>query len=570
MTGDRAAVLVGHGSHLNGRSATPVFEHAERLRDTGEFAEVREAFWKEEPSLRNALRTVESDEVFVVPIFTSEGYFTDRVLPRELRLVAEYDLDVGKTVRYTPPVGTHESMTDVIARRAETVTGDPDVGPGFGVAVVGHGTERNDDSDRSTRSHVDRLQARGRFDEVRPLFLDEDPRVETLTDRFDADDVVVVPLFVADGYHTTTDIPEEIGIEASPDGGFDAPQTVDGVRVWYAGAVGTEPLVADVALERVAEASADPETDARTATPHPDGRGVGPDLSDARDPFVEWVDAAGSKEDADAPPAREWGELAILPNDGDGYELRHRDDLTAAAEGLDELDGVADAREIARRDGHGRYRPLKGAPSLRRGWRLAGLDAAELVDAVGYVYPASVTNWHRERTDALDVSHYRPTAERQTGIYAEVEDLDADEVERIASALCAGCTKRREWDEREGEALSAPRGEGEVPCREPCSFLIAAAREFHRESWDEGDAETPADGIVDGPADGGADAAGHERPLRALVEAAGELDREVGEGAFGDPANPYRVRYRRAVEGEGEGDDDGRAEAATPTKEERA
>ncbi len=540
MTGERAVVLVGHGSHLNARSATPVFDHADAIRERDGFAEVREAFWKEEPSLRNALRTVESDEVFVVPVFTSEGYFTEQVLPRELRLTAEYGLDVDKTVYYTPPVGTHESMTDVVARRAETVTGDPDVGPGFGVAVVGHGTERNEGSDRSTRSHVERLRRRDRFDEVRPLFLDEDPRVETLTDRFESDDVVVVPLFVADGYHTTTDIPEEIGIAASPDGGFDAPQTVDGVRVWYAGAVGTEPLVADVALERIAEASADPEAHAVTASPHPDGRGVGPDLGDAREAFAEWVDAGRGADDA----LREWGELAVLRDgDGDGgdgsggYELRHRDDRTAASADLQALGGVADARDVARHDDYGRYRPLKGAPSLRTGWRLPGLDAAELVDAVGYVYPASVINWHRERTGALDVSHYRPTAERQTGIYAEVSDLDSDEVERLASALCAGCTKRREWDEREGEPLDAPRGDGEIPCREPCSFLVAAAREFHREDWDATETEAGAD--AEAPAADG-------RSLRALIRAAGELDRTVGEGDFGDPANPYRVRYRRA------------------------
>ena len=546
-------MLVGHGSHLNARSATPVFDHADEIRDRGEFAEVREAFWKEEPSLRNALRTVAADEVFVVPVFTSEGYFTEEVLPRELRLTAEYDLDVDKTVRYTPPVGTHESMTDVIARRAETVTGDPDVGPGFGVAVVGHGTERNEGSDRSTRSHVERLRQLDRFDEVRPLFLDEDPRVGSLTDRFETDDVVVVPLFVADGYHTTTDIPEEIGIAASPDGGFDAPQTVDGVRVWYAGAVGTEPLVADVVLERIAEASDGPEGRARTATPHPDGRGVGPDLCDAREAFAEWVDAAG--EDADerkrgngraAPPAREWGEVAILPGDGDGggYELRHRDDLTDAPGRLDELGGAADARDVARHDDCGRYRPLKGAPSLRAGWRLAGLDAAELVDAVGHIYPASVTNWYRERTGTLDVTHFRSTAERQTGIYAEVAALDADEVENVASALCAGCTKRREWDEREGEGLDTPRGEGEIPCREPCSFLVAAAREFSREAWDDGAAgANAADALAAPDSDGEAE---DERSLRALIRAAGELDRSVGEGDFADEANPYRVRYRRA------------------------
>jgi sirohydrochlorin cobaltochelatase len=39
--------------------------------------------------------------------------------------------------------------------------------------------------------------------------------------------------------------------------GYDVPAEVDGHRIWYAGAVGTEPLMADVILERARDAGAD-------------------------------------------------------------------------------------------------------------------------------------------------------------------------------------------------------------------------------------------------------------------------------------------------------------------------
>ena len=81
-----ALVIVAHGSHLNAGSSAPTFDHADTVRATGAFDEVREGFWKEEPSFREVLRTVESDEVYVVPLFISEGYFTEEVIPRELRL----------------------------------------------------------------------------------------------------------------------------------------------------------------------------------------------------------------------------------------------------------------------------------------------------------------------------------------------------------------------------------------------------------------------------------------------------------------------------------------------------
>ncbi len=270
----QALVIVAHGSHLNPDSSTPTYRHADTIRATGAFDEVRTGFWKEEPHLREVLRTTEADEVFVVPLFVSEGYFTEQVIPRELRL-SGWDIeqwgsdglsadqatltaaDTGQTVHYCGPVGTHEAMTDVLVRRAETVTGDPDVGEGFGFAVVGHGTERNENSAKAIEYHADRIRDLDRFDEVRALYMDEDPEVDDLPEFFESDDVVLVPLFIADGFHTQEDIPEDVGLTDDYREGYDVPATVDDTRVWYAGAVGTEPLLADVVLERAADAGAD-------------------------------------------------------------------------------------------------------------------------------------------------------------------------------------------------------------------------------------------------------------------------------------------------------------------------
>ncbi|SEN92851.1 sirohydrochlorin cobaltochelatase [Halorientalis persicus] len=270
----QALVIAAHGSHLNAESSTPTFDHADTIRRAGAFDEVRESFWKEEPHFREALRTLESDEVYLVPLFVSEGYFTEQVIPREFRLdewdVDQWDsdgtgathttltaTDTGQTVHYCGPVGTHDAMSDVIVQRAESVTGDPEVGDGFGLAVVGHGTERNENSAKAIEYHADNIRERGRFDEVKALYMDEDPEVDDVTDFFSATDVVVVPLFIADGYHTQEDIPEDMGLTDDYRTGWETPAEVDGHRIWYSGAVGTEPLLADVVLERAADAGAD-------------------------------------------------------------------------------------------------------------------------------------------------------------------------------------------------------------------------------------------------------------------------------------------------------------------------
>ncbi|WP_158854607.1 CbiX/SirB N-terminal domain-containing protein [Halorhabdus sp. CUG00001] len=274
-----ALVVAAHGSHLNPASSRPAHEHARRLRATGAFDTVQPAFWKEQPHFREALRTVPSEEVYLVPLFISEGYFTEQVIPREFRLAGwsgwESDgtsavaatlsaQDTAQTVHYCGPVGTHDAMSDVIVRRAESVTGDPDVGEGVGLAVVGHGTERNENSAKAVRYHADRIRARDRFGEVQALFMDEEPAVDDVTDYFESNDVVVVPLFIADGYHTQEDIPEDMGLTDDYRTGWDTPATVDGHRIWYAGAVGTEPLLAEVVAERAADAGAEVNDRLRT------------------------------------------------------------------------------------------------------------------------------------------------------------------------------------------------------------------------------------------------------------------------------------------------------------------
>jgi sirohydrochlorin cobaltochelatase len=75
----RALLIVAHGSTVNPDSSKPTLAHAAEIRRRKIFAEVEYALWMEEPSLRDAIflfHTESISEVYVVPNFISEGYFT--------------------------------------------------------------------------------------------------------------------------------------------------------------------------------------------------------------------------------------------------------------------------------------------------------------------------------------------------------------------------------------------------------------------------------------------------------------------------------------------------------------
>ena len=50
---------------------------------------------------------VETDEIYVVPHFISEGYFTQKVILRELGLADPISRRNGRTIQYCEPVGSH-------------------------------------------------------------------------------------------------------------------------------------------------------------------------------------------------------------------------------------------------------------------------------------------------------------------------------------------------------------------------------------------------------------------------------------------------------------------------------
>src|SRR5579884_1294770 len=84
-----ALLIAAHGSTVNPDSSAPTLAHAAEIRRRKVFAQVECAFWKEEPSLRDALFLFDPEpirQVCVVPNFISEGYFTQTVIPRELEL----------------------------------------------------------------------------------------------------------------------------------------------------------------------------------------------------------------------------------------------------------------------------------------------------------------------------------------------------------------------------------------------------------------------------------------------------------------------------------------------------
>jgi sirohydrochlorin cobaltochelatase len=242
----KALVIVGHGSHLNEDSSLPVYEHAGRIRETGEFDEVVECFWKEEPSMRHVLDTVESDEVYVVPAFISEGYFTQEVIPRELGLEGAVTRKRSKTIRYAGPLGTFEGMPDVILERVNDLMRGRETSGRTALVLLGHGTDLNKNSGGVILLNAARIRERNLYDLVDVGFLDQEPEVGAVVESAAASNVILIPLFIAEGWHTRETIPHDLGLAGEV--------TVrEDKTIFYGDPVGTHPSMANLIAARARE-----------------------------------------------------------------------------------------------------------------------------------------------------------------------------------------------------------------------------------------------------------------------------------------------------------------------------
>lgn len=292
---DTALLIVGHGSTVNPDSSAPSLAHAAVIRRQGVFRDVSCAFWKEEPSLRDALFLFDPEEirhVYVVPNFISEGYFTQTVIPRELELDGRITTRAnGQQWYYCGPVGSNPSVTELLLRRGKEVA--PHVDPAqTSLLIVAHGTDLNDNSAVAAKREADKIRALGDYAAVLNVYMEEPPLVADWKKLTSTENVVVVPFFISDGLHSYEDIPVLLGItpeigpsrqrggsvseverpailtgdspspfsitrQASDAGGADQsevfrcnPYKIDGRVLFYAGAIGTDPRFAQIIVDQ--------------------------------------------------------------------------------------------------------------------------------------------------------------------------------------------------------------------------------------------------------------------------------------------------------------------------------
>jgi|GEM_PF-179689 len=169
--------------------------------------------------------------------------------------------------------------------------------------------------------------------------------------------------------------------------------------------------------------------------------------------------------------------------------LRHHEDQFLLEEDLLHYETPQAAREIIRYDAQGKFRPLKTAPNLRRGWLLKLNNIEDVILALDFFYPMALHLYEAFLENKLSVTPLRETLNRQTGMYRITQLLKDEQAQELISKICCsenGCLRQVLWSISKDQAIttlsdqkkSVPLNPQEIPllCREACNLLVAAAR----------------------------------------------------------------------------------------------
>lgn len=433
-----ALILAGHGSHISPNTAGIVWACVDRLRQLGIADEVTACFWKESPALSAALDTVAADEVAIVPLFTARGYFTTQVLPAEMGLCGRITQRGARRIHLLPNIGEHPRLDAIVdARLRETMRRHELKGRETAIAVIGHGTRRNRQSQDTARQQAQRLREQGWASEVAAVYLDDEPDIPSIYRSSSAPNILALPYFLADGSHVSIDIPRALGIAGSG-----RAANAQGRSVFISDPVGDVGSLCDVILAIARDTGLPFEPRAV------DGVWSGFPVA-GRSALLDGLDNGG---------ALRFGQVLVSRDcvwHGDDHGCSRAFTTPAAL------------RQHIR---EGPFRSLDTSEDLPGCWHV-DLDRPQDASAVlETVYPGLLADWAARQAGTLKTVSLQVLSQRQVGMFRGIHNLARELIEATISRVCGACIREPTWWHESVKTDEA------MPCREACNHWLSAAK----------------------------------------------------------------------------------------------
>ncbi len=229
-------ILVGHGSVRCPGPSQQLERHAEALSRRGLFAEVRTATLYGGSLPGKTLRSIESESVYVMPMFMCNGQYSQDRVPEAFGLSAAPAGSNGRKMHLCPPIGLDPGLAGLIARRATESLAERGISTGDArLLLIGHGSPNGSASRQATEAQALRVREMDVFDEVETAYLEEPPALADVLETLSGP-VAAVALLATQGPHAREDIGRLI-------------DDVGMAEIVYIGAIGGDEAIPELILE---------------------------------------------------------------------------------------------------------------------------------------------------------------------------------------------------------------------------------------------------------------------------------------------------------------------------------
>ena len=241
LSNNTAVILVSHGSTLPYGEETFTEIKEKFIEKTGLATEV--GYMKvSEPTIAGAVEILKDevddlDKIIALPVFLAPGIHTkidipillgleplevdprcpDGNYPPEHYLSIADDVDFDGEIQLLEPIGPRDELLDVIDKRISEALAESELDDSAetGILLVTHGSRLNYNKEFATalyykfEKNCDLPSTFGFMELCGPSIPES---INKLTSENDLDRLVVVPVFIAPGMHTTHDIPHILGL----------------------------------------------------------------------------------------------------------------------------------------------------------------------------------------------------------------------------------------------------------------------------------------------------------------------------------------------------------------------
>jgi sirohydrochlorin cobaltochelatase len=427
-------LLAGHGSYISPNTAGLVWACVDQIRQLGIVDEVSAAFWKEQPSFHEAIHSFTADDITVIPVFTTRGFFTQQVIPAEMGLQGKFTQRNGRTIRYTRTLSETPFLSEMTRHRVEETLQTYNLLPEqCAVAIIGHSTRRNPESRKATEAQAELIRSAGLAAQVIAVYLDDFPEIEEVYTLTNVPNLIGVPFFMAEGSHVIYDVRRKLGLTQEQ-----TPQTIQNRTVYYTAPAGTDDGLVDALISLANEA----------ATHFKSGIESNGFPAFGRDLLWEAVNRAPFQ----------FGQLWLTP-----AQISFEESPSFIEDWTPES-----LRDMVRnRASHDEFRYHSSAKSLPASLpSLCTGDAESLHAAVETIYPGAVAAWAQAQTGNFCANSFDATIDRQVGQFRALANLPESTRTSFVQSICGKCTRHPTWHDGVIDT---------IPCREPCNLWLSAA-----------------------------------------------------------------------------------------------